>query len=111
MVIDNTIIGSVRAIEKKSFSNYWTQTEIYEALAKYISMNFDGFHETIDIEKLPAGQDEPVDTRNFLNDMVTFANKDDILTLLIHLGYLGYRSDNKQLIFLIKKYMMHQTGT
>ena len=81
------------AIEKRSFSNYWTQTETYEALAKYISMNFDGLHETI--EKLLAGQDEPVDTRTFSNDMVTFANKDDILTLLIHLGYLGYRSDKK----------------
>ena len=81
------------AIEKKSFSNYWTQTETYEALAKYISMNFDGLHETI--EKLLAGQEQPVDTRTFSNDMVTFANKDDILTLLIHLGYLGYRSDKK----------------
>lgn len=81
------------AIEKKSFSNYWTQTETYEALAKYISMNFDGLHETI--EKLLSGQEQSVDTRTFSNDMVTFANKDDILTLLIHLGYLGYRSDKK----------------
>ena len=81
------------AIEKKRFSNYWTQTETYEALAKYISMNFDGLHETI--ERLLAGQEQPVDTRTFSNDMVTFANKDDILTLLIHLGYLGYRYDKK----------------
>ena len=81
------------AIEKKRFSNYWTQTETYEALAKYITMNYDGLHETI--EKLLAGQEQPVDTRTFSNDMVTFANKDDILTLLIHLGYLGYRSDRK----------------
>lgn len=81
------------AIEKKSFSNYWTQTETYEALAKYISMNFDGLHETV--EKLLSGQEQSVDTRTFSNDMVTFANKDDILTLLIHLGYLGYRSDKK----------------
>ena len=81
------------AIEKKSFSNYWTQTETYEALAKYISMNFDGLHETI--EKLLSGQEQSVDTRTFSNDMITFANKDDILTLLIHLGYLGYRSDKK----------------
>ena len=81
------------AIEKKRFSNYWTQTETYEALAKYITMNYDGLHETI--EKLLAGQEQPVDTRTFSNDMVTFENKDDILTLLIHLGYLGYRSDKK----------------
>ena len=83
----------IMAVTERDFSNYWTQTETYEALAKYITMNFDGLHETI--EKLLAGQEQPVDTRTFSNDMVTFANKDDILTLLIHLGYLGYRSDKK----------------
>ena len=81
------------AIDKKTFSNYWTRSETYEALAKYISLNFDGLHETI--EKLLAGQEQPVDTRTFSNDMVTFTNKDDILTLLIHLGYLGYKSKKK----------------
>ena len=83
----------IMAVTERDFSNYWTQTETYEALAKYITMNFDGLHETI--EKLLAGQEQPVDTRTFSNDMVTFENKDDILTLLIHLGYLGYRSDKK----------------
>ena len=83
----------IMAVTERDFSNYWTQTETYEALAKYITMNFDGLHKTI--EKFLAGQEQPVDTRTFSNDMVTFANKDDILTLLIHLGYLGYRSDKK----------------
>ena len=27
--------------------------------------------------------------------MTTFRSEDDVLTLLIHLGYLGYDSDNK----------------
>ncbi len=94
------------AIEKKAFSNYWTQTETYEALAAYISMNFEGLHETI--EKLLAGQEQPVDTRTFSNDMVTFANKDDILTLLIHVGYLGYWPANKTAYIPNKKYMMKQ---
>ena len=56
-------------------------------------MNFDGLHDTI--EKLLAGQPQPVVTRTFTNDMVTFKNKNDILTLLIHLGYLGYNSFDK----------------
>ena len=83
----------VRAIDTESFSGFWTETETYEALAAYIAMNFDGLKDTI--EKLLAGQEQPVDTRSFTNDMVTFANADDILTLLIHLGYLGYHSDRK----------------
>ena len=83
----------VSAILERSFDDYWTETETYEALAKYIAMNFDGLHDTI--EKLLAGQSQPVVTRTFTNDMVTFTNKNDILTLLIHLGYLGYNSFDK----------------
>ena len=30
----------------------------------------------------------------FSNDMTTFATKDDVLTLLVHLGYLTYNSTN-----------------
>ncbi|MBQ4396798.1 MAG: AAA family ATPase [Clostridia bacterium] len=83
----------VRAIDTNKFRGFWTETETYEALAAYIAMNFDGLKDTI--EKLLAGQEQPVDTRSFTNDMITFANKDDILTLLIHLGYLGYHADRK----------------
>lgn len=34
--------------------------------------------------------------------MTTFAGKDDILTLLIHLGYLGYDNENKE-VFIPNK--------
>ena len=83
----------VKAVSSKKFSGYWTETETYEALAKYIAMNFDGLHDTI--EKLLANQPQPTDTRTFSNDMITFTNKDDILTLLVHLGYLGYNPNNQ----------------
>ena len=83
----------VKSIYSQKFRGYWTETETYEALAKYIAMNFDGLHDTI--EKLLAGQPQPVVTRTFTNDMITFTNKDDIMTLLIHLGYLGYNSSDK----------------
>ena len=83
----------VKSISSKKFRGYWTETETYEALAKYIAMNFDGLHDTI--ERLLANQPQPVVTRTFTNDMVTFTSKNDILTLLIHLGYLGYNSFDK----------------
>ena len=70
------------------FNNYWTSTETYEALRVYIEMNFDGLKDTI-IELL-AGQKAVIDTTTFSNDMVTFEIKDDVLTLLVHLGYLTY---------------------
>ena len=77
------------------FDSYWTQTESYEALKVYIEMNFDGLRDTI-VDLMTGGR-EAVDTRSFTNDMVTFADKDDVLTLLIHLGYLTYDLDTKEI--------------
>lgn len=31
-----------------------------------------------------------MDTNGFSNDLITFRNRDDVLTLLVHLGYLAY---------------------
>ena len=84
----------VESILRDNFGNYWTSTETYEALKVYIEMNFDGLKDTI-IELL-AGQKAVIDTTTFTNDMVTFNTKDDVLTLLIHLGYLTYNSDTKE---------------
>lgn len=73
--------------------NYWNQTETFEALQVYIDMNFDGLKD--DILSMMAGEEVPVNTGSFTNDMTTFRNEDDVLTLLIHLGYLGYDGKNK----------------
>lgn len=84
----------VESILRGQFNNYWTSTETYEALKVYIEMNFDGLKDTI-IELL-AGQKAVIDTTTFSNDMVTFATKDDVLTLLVHLGYLLYNFYTKE---------------
>ncbi len=73
--------------------NYWNETESFEALQTYIDLNFDGLKD--DIVSMMAGESIPVNTGSFINDMATFRTKDDVLTLLIHLGYLGYDSVNK----------------
>lgn len=73
--------------------NYWNQTETFEALQVYIDMNFDGLKD--DVLSMIAGNQVPVNIGSFTNDMTTFRSEDDVLTLLIHLGYLGYDSDNK----------------
>lgn len=80
----------VEAMRCHDFSGYWTSTETYEALTVYIDMNFDGFKE--DIVQIMGGGGVRVNTRSFQNDMRTFRTKDDVLTLLIHLGYLAYDS-------------------
>lgn len=78
----------VDALMWKDFQSYWTGTETYEALKVYIDLNFDGLKEAV-IKMLGNGRCR-INTRKFQNDMTTFHTKDDVLTLLIHLGYLTY---------------------
>lgn len=85
----------VKAVISKQLDNYWNQTETYEALKQYIDWNFDGLKEAVTI--LMDGGRIPVDITGYQNDMTTFHSRDDILTMLIHLGYLGYDSVTKEL--------------
>ena len=47
------------------------------------------------IAELIGGVDVKVSTTGFANDLTTFRGKDDVLTLMIHLGYLAYDSVNE----------------
>ncbi|MDE7211165.1 MAG: AAA family ATPase, partial [Lachnospiraceae bacterium] len=78
----------VEAMLNHRCGNYWTMTETYEALKVYIDMDFDGLRSAI-VQMLGGGHIK-VNTLTFQNDMWTFHVKDDVLTLLIHLGYLAY---------------------
>ena len=75
------------------FDNYWNQTETYEALKSYIKLNFDGLKDAI--IRMLAGERVQVNIGTFSNDMTSFQGKDDVLTLLIHLGYLSYHWPDK----------------
>ena len=78
------------------FDNYWNQTETYEALKSYIKLNFDGLKDAI--IRMLAGERVQVNIGTFSNDMTSFQGKDDVLTLLIHLGYLNYHWPDKTVI-------------
>lgn len=82
-------LSVVEAIRTGIIRNYWNKTETYEALAEYIRMDYDGLKESV--ATLMDGGDVLIDTSTYQNDMTTFTCRDDILSLLIHLGYLGYR--------------------
>ena len=75
------------------FDSYWTQTETYEALKMYIVRNENGLRDKI--VRMIAGEHISINTKTFQNDMCTFETADDILTLLVHLGYLTYDFDTK----------------
>ncbi len=78
----------VEAMLRHKFGTYWNQTETYEALKVYIQMDMDGLKNAV--IRMMAREGVPINTGTFSNDMTTFATKDDVLTLLVHLGYLTY---------------------
>ena len=85
----------IDAVTRKNYRSYWTRTETYEALKIYIDMNFNGLKD--DIIKMLGGSKIKISVDTFQNDMTTFAAKDDVLTLLVHLGYLAYNLNSKEI--------------
>lgn len=86
-----------------NLETYWNQTETYEALKLYIQMNLDGLKDAV--VQMLAGEKVPINTGTFANDMTSFSSKDDVLTLLVHLGYLTYDSENETVAIQTKKFL------
>ena len=95
----------VEAMLSHRCENYWTLTETYKALKVYIDRDFDGLR--ADIIKMLGGGHIKVNTLTFQNDMWTFHIKDDVLTLLIHLGYLAYDLERKE-VFIPNNEIMEE---
>ena len=93
-------LSVVEAIGTGVIKDYWNKTESYEALADYIIKDYDGLKEAVTL--LMDGARVHVDTSTYQNDMTTFSGRDDILSLLIHLGYLGY-DDNTSEVYIPNK--------
>lgn len=78
----------VMSLTGHDFDSYWTKTETYEALKKYIQIDMYNLKSLV--TRLIAGEHIRINTDKFQNDMTTFDSADDIFTLLVHLGYLTY---------------------
>jgi hypothetical protein len=84
----------IDAVGRNRLGNYWTQSETYESLKIYIEMDYDGLKE--DIIQMLGGMHCKVKTIGFQNDMISIKSRDDVLTLLVHLGYLAYDADERK---------------
>lgn len=87
-------LSVVEAVSSGRFGNYWNKTESYSALKNFIMLNIDGLKDTI--LRLLSGSREKINTEKFQNDMSSFNSRDDVLALLIHLGYLSYDIHTKK---------------
>ena len=79
-----------RAMVTKKLNSYWKNTSAFDTINNYITLNFSGLKE--DILTMLAGGSVPVNVNTFKNDLSVIGSKDEALTALIHLGYLGYNA-------------------
>ena len=84
----------MKAIRFRDFDSYWSETSAASSLMQYISRDLGDLRKTV--AELIGGVEVDVNTKGFSNDLTTLKNRDDILTLLIHLGYLAYNESTKK---------------
>lgn len=83
----------VSVMLRGEFKSYWSETASYDAIVPLINMNYGGLKTAI-IEMI-SGAEVKINTATFKNDIVNLTNKDDVLTYMVHLGYLGYNETRK----------------
>jgi hypothetical protein len=83
----------MQALDSGKCKSYWGKTGAFDVVANYIQMNYEGLKD--DIIRMLAGERCAVDPTGFQNDMSIVRNRDDVLTVLIHLGYLSYNVEEE----------------
>ena len=78
----------VQCMMNQDFDFYWKNTSSFASINTFITMDYAGLKD--DVLTMLAGETVSVNTETFQNDLSTVSSKDDALTALIHLGYLGY---------------------
>lgn len=77
-----------QAMVEHEIDSYWKNTSAFSTINNYITLNFAGLKD--DVLTMLAGGHVAVNVNTFQNDLTIINSKDEALTALIHLGYLGY---------------------
>lgn len=83
----------VQAVTRGSCGTYWNKSEAFKVLKMYSELPVEGLEKCI--LDIINGKSVYIEMGHFTNDVTTFWSKDSVLTLLVHLGYLGYDFDEK----------------
>lgn len=101
-------LSVVEAMTTGIIRDYWNKTESYEALAEYLRKDYDGLKDAVAL--LMDGGRLVIDSSTYQNDMTTFHGRDDVLSLLIHLGYLGFDNETSE-VFIPNKEILDEFKT
>lgn len=78
----------MNALKFRELRSFWPETSASETLISHIRSDFDGLQERIML--LIAGKKVKFNPSGFSNSITDLKNRDDVITLLIHLGYLTH---------------------
>lgn len=82
----------MKAVQKKRFDSYWSQSSAADNLLDFIRWDIGGLRQAI-IE-LMGGVEIEIDTAGYDNDL-TYDTRDAALTMFVHLGYLAFNQEAK----------------
>ncbi|MBO4698846.1 AAA family ATPase [bacterium] len=81
----------VIAMMTHEYGNYWMTSGSYDAVSDYIKLDYDGVKSAV--TEMLSGREAAVNAAKFNNSLNEINTKDDVLTYLIHLGYLNYNKE------------------
>ena len=84
----------MQAVDIGRCRSFWASTGAFDSISGYIKMDFDGLKG--DIIEMLAGGRAKVNTTKFRNDLSDIRSRDDVLTVLVHLGYLAFDWEKRE---------------
>ena len=84
------------AIDNGNYDSYWSKSASYTAIEHYINIDADNVRTRI-IDML-MGHTATINVSGFRNDVNNINTYNDVLTVLVHLGYLSYNPETKMVM-------------
>jgi len=84
----------IKALEKKKVCNYWNESVNSNIIVDFFNKDIFGISNIIAM--LLDDKKIKIDVSTYKNDTTEFESRDDILTMLVHFGYLGYDEDKRE---------------
>ena len=81
----------IMALTRGELSNYWAGTSGFEIVQDYLRVRLRGLKSKVDA--LLANEPVKIDPTQFRNNVSVIKSVDDVLTPLVHYGYLSYDKD------------------